>query len=160
MPQSDRMARPTRLGFLLVPGFALISYAAIAEPFRAANDLSGAALYEWKAYSSGAPVVSASNGAAIAVDGPLPEADALDFLFVCAGGNPALYEDPSTFAGLRRLARQGGVRIGGISAGPWLLARAGLLGGYRSTIHWEHPASVHRGLSRSAGGERPLHRRL
>jgi transcriptional regulator GlxA family with amidase domain len=154
------MARPTRLGFLLVPGFALISYAAIAEPFRAANDLSGAALYEWKAYSSGAPVVSASNGAAIAVDGPLPEADALDFLFVCAGGNPALYEDPSTFAGLRRLARQGGVRIGGISAGPWLLARAGLLGGYRSTIHWEHPASVHRGLSRSAGGERPLHRRL
>jgi transcriptional regulator GlxA family with amidase domain len=137
------MPRPTRLGFLLVPGFALMSYAAIAEPFRAANVLSGAALYESKVYSSGAPVVAASNGAAIAVDGPLPGADALDFLFVCAGGNPTLHEDPATLAGLRRLARQGGVRIGGISAGAWLLARAGLLDGYRCTIHWEHrPAFI------------------
>jgi transcriptional regulator GlxA family with amidase domain len=30
------------------------------------------------------------------------------------------------------------VRIGGVSGGPFLLARAGLLDGYRCTIHWEH----------------------
>jgi transcriptional regulator GlxA family with amidase domain len=27
--------------------------------------------------------------------------------------------------------------IGGIDAGPWVLARAGLLAGYRATVHWE-----------------------
>ena len=33
--------------------------------------------------------------------------------------------------------------IVGVSAGPWLLARAGLLDGYRATVHWEHwPAFV------------------
>jgi transcriptional regulator GlxA family with amidase domain len=35
------------------------------------------------------------------------------------------------------LARKG-VAIGGVSGGAYLLARAGLLDGYRATIHWEH----------------------
>ena len=33
--------QPTTVGFLLVPGFALMSYAAAVEPLRAANQLSG-----------------------------------------------------------------------------------------------------------------------
>jgi len=36
---------PQTIGFLLVPGFALMSYAAAIEPLRAANLLSGQALY-------------------------------------------------------------------------------------------------------------------
>jgi len=36
-----------------------------------------------------------------------------------------------------------GVRIGGVSGAPYILARAGLLDGYRCTIHWEHrPAFI------------------
>ena len=61
----------------------------------------------------------------------------LDTLFVCAGGNPAAFADEATLQWLRRLARRG-VRIGGVSGGPFILARAGLLDGYRCTIHWEH----------------------
>ena len=33
------------------------------------------------------------------------------------------------------------MRIGGVSGGPYILARAGLLDGYRCTIHWEHMAA-------------------
>ena len=38
---------PQTVGFLLVPGFALMSYAAAMEPLRAANLLSGQELYRW-----------------------------------------------------------------------------------------------------------------
>ena len=41
------------------------------------------------------------------------------------------------FAWLRRLARRG-VTIGGISGGPYILAKAGLLDERRATLHWEH----------------------
>jgi len=52
------------VGFLLVPGFALMSYAAAIEPLRAANLLAGKTLYAWwHAAPSGEPV-PASNGAA------------------------------------------------------------------------------------------------
>jgi transcriptional regulator GlxA family with amidase domain len=60
-----------------------------------------------------------------------------DLLFVCAGGNPATFNDKATFAWLRRLARRG-MTIGGISGGPYILARAGLLDGHQATLHWEH----------------------
>ena len=33
------------IGFLLLPGFALMSFAAATEPYRAANLLAGRALY-------------------------------------------------------------------------------------------------------------------
>ncbi len=61
----------------------------------------------------------------------------LDILLVCAGGNPAAYDDKQTFAWLRKLARQG-VVIGGVSGGPFIVAKAGLLAGRRCTVHWEH----------------------
>ena len=63
-------------------------------------------------------------------------------VFVCAGGNPATFDDRATLAWLRKLARRG-VVIGGISGGPYVLARAGLLDGRRATLHWEHAAAFH-----------------
>ena len=125
------------MGFLLVPGFALMSYAAAIEPLRAANLLSGRELYRWWHAAPGGKPVTASNGVAIIPDcGTNTEREA-DMVFVCAGGNPATFDDKSTFAWLRRLARKG-VTIGGISGGPYVLAKAGLLDERRATLHWEH----------------------
>src|SRR5215470_11177842 len=125
------------VGFLLVPGFALMSYAAAIEPLRAANLLSGNELYRWWHAAPGGKPVMASNGVAIIPDyGARADRDA-DMVFVCAGGNPALFDDKSVFAWLRRLARKG-VTIGGISGGPYVLAKAGLLDDHRATLHWEH----------------------
>ena len=125
------------VGFLLVPGFALMSYAAAIEPLRAANLLSGKELYRWWHAAPGGKPVTASNGVAIIPDcGTGADRDA-DMVFVCAGGNPAVFDDKAVFAWLRRLARKG-VTIGGISGGPYILAKAGLLDQRRATLHWEH----------------------
>jgi len=136
LPDSDDSA-PTHVGFLLIPDFALLPYASAIEPLRAANRLSGRLLYHWSHISLDGAAAAASNGVAIAADARVGSEIRLDYLFVCAGGNPALFSHQPTFAWLRQLARRG-VRIGGVSGGPYLLARANLLSGYRFTIHWEH----------------------
>lgn len=126
------------VGFLLVPGFALMSYAAAVEPLRAANQLAGKALYRWwNAAPADKPAI-ASNGAAVLPDFKFgSDPGSLDLMLVCAGGNPATFSDRRTFAWLRKLAGRGAI-IGGISGGPFILAKAGLLTGRRCTVHWEH----------------------
>src|SRR5919109_3309491 len=136
------MARPVTVGFILIPGFALMSYAAAVEPLRAANFLSGKTLYRWWHASPGKGPVAASNGVAVIPDVRPGSDSRADMVFVCAGGNPATFDDRATFAWLRSLARSG-VTIGGISGGPYILAKAGLLDGRRATLHWEHAAAFH-----------------
>lgn len=115
----------------------MMSYAALAEPMRAANLLARRTLYEMINIGiSDAPV--ASSGAAVV----LPQARvgddlALDYLFVVAGGDPTGYANRPVMNWLARLAREG-VPLGGVSGGPIILARAGVMGGRRMTVHWEH----------------------
>jgi transcriptional regulator GlxA family with amidase domain len=115
-----------------------MSYASTGEPLRAANRLVGRELYRWRHATPGDQPAIASSGAAILPDLAVgSEVHDLDLLLVCAGGNPAEFDDKQTFAWLRKLARRGAV-IGGVSGGPFILARAGLLSGRRCTVHWEH----------------------
>jgi transcriptional regulator GlxA family with amidase domain len=131
---------PQTVGLLLVPGFALMSYASVVEPLRAANLLAGRELYRWVHVTPGPAVVHASCGAGVPCVEPA-ESGPLDFLFVCAGGNPAAFRDRKALAWLRHLASQG-VRVGGVSGGPVILAKAGIMDGYHMTVHWEHAPAV------------------
>lgn len=129
-----------RIGFVLMPNFALMSYASATEPLRAANMLAGLPLYELVMLSSGGGPVRSSSG--ISVDcADLGEGGAgCHTIFVCAGGDVADWGDPGgLYAALRRYARQG-IRIGGISSGAYILAAAGLLENRDFTLHWEHAA--------------------
>ncbi len=141
MPRSDKgraSARDTRrIGFLLIDGFAMMSFASAIEPLRAANVLAGRALYDWVTIGVDRHDVTASTGFAVRAHHLVGADIDLDTIFVCAGGNPASFAKEATLQWLRRLARRG-TRVGGVSGGPFILARAGLLEGYRCTIHWEH----------------------
>ncbi len=144
-PESSPGGVPTpvpdsTVGFLLLPGFPMMSYAAAVEPLRAANAIAGRPLYGWRHFSIDGAAVAASNGVPILPDGGVGDAADLDLLLVCAGGNPSGFDHPPTYHWLRALARRG-VRLGGISGGAYPLARAGLLDGRRVTIHWEHLAA-------------------
>lgn len=138
--KAPRVEAPSTLtvGFVLVPEFPLMAYTAAIEPLRAANTLSGCRLYDWWHAAPGGGVVRASNGVTILTDVEVgATAREAERIFVCAGGNPADFDDPALSGWLRDLARRG-VTIGGISGGPYILARAGLLDGRRCTLHWEH----------------------
>jgi transcriptional regulator GlxA family with amidase domain len=128
-----------QIGFLLVPQFSMMGFTATIEPLRAANRLSGHQLYAWHLFSPDGEPVEASNGIAVMPEGGLDSGGRLQTLIVCAGLDPHRYAERRISAWLRRHA-SGGTRIGAISTGPYLLARAGLLDGYRCTIHWENLA--------------------
>ena len=136
--------QPTRLplpvAFLLVPQFSMMSFTSAVEPLRSANRMSGRALYSWHILSPDGAPVSASNGIAIMPSGDIGQAAEAAMLVVCAGVDGHRYADAGVLGWLRRLDRQGLV-IGGVSLGSYLLARAGLLAGYRSTVHWENLAA-------------------
>jgi AraC family transcriptional regulator, glycine betaine-responsive activator len=148
---AKRSEQPVRIAFFLVPQFSMMSFAAAIEPLRAANRAAGRSLFEWVLASGDGEAVTASNGIAVGVSGPLEEvgkpnntgkfADGkrgvgkVDIVIVCAGLETPPY--PRLYPLLRRLSRHG-VLIGAISSGPFILAEAGLLNGRRCTVHWEY----------------------
>jgi transcriptional regulator GlxA family with amidase domain len=123
-------------GFLLVPNFTHIGFAAAIEPLRMANMVNGGELFQMVTISSNGAAVAGSNGVRVLPDCALQPAPAMNVLFVC-GPNPLVYDgDKDVISWLRRLSRQR-MALGGICTGSHILARAGLLDGYRCTIHWE-----------------------
>ena len=121
------------MGILPLPGFALLSYASLIEPLRAANLLSRRKLYDVVNIGD----ARSSGGMAGPMDAKIGSQIDLDYLFVVAGGDPLNYNNKKIFNWLSQQARKG-VVLGGVSGGPVILAKAGLMDGRRMTVHWEH----------------------
>ena len=154
-PETAADTTPHRVGFLLVPGFALMTYSCAMEPYRAANTLSGRELYRWMHVSPNGKPVAASNGVAVVPDQGIEAPLDVEDLFVCAGGNPTLFDDAPTLAWLRAQNHRG-TRIGAVAGGPVILGRAGLLEGYRCTMHWEYIPAFREKFPRHAVTRHPL----
>ena len=129
-------ARPVRIGFLLLDNFTLIAHSAAIEPLRMANQLSGEEHYQWFALSETGEPVRASDGQRIMPDAPMGDAQDLDIVIVCGGVAQQQAIRKSHLSFLQAQARRG-CMIGGVCTGTWALAQAGLLDGYRASIHWE-----------------------
>jgi len=130
-------AVPVRVGFLQLPRYSMIAFASAIEPLRMANHLSGQALYQWTTVTYDGEPVAASNGLSLAAGTDIYHAERPDMLFVCGGVDVRLSFDKPMIGWLRRLAHQH-VILGGLCTGSYLLARAGLLDGYRATTHWQN----------------------
>ncbi|ASJ75656.1 GlxA family transcriptional regulator [Granulosicoccus antarcticus] len=129
--------RPYRVGFLLLDGFSLMSYASAMEPLRACNLLSEHPLYQICNMAVKGAFARSSSDALVPATRALHNQTELDLVLVVAGGHPSSHLTPSLIHWLRQQADKG-ILIGGVSAGPLILARAGIMEGRRMTVHWEH----------------------
>lgn len=127
---------PEPIGFLLVPQFSMMAFLSAVEPLRVANRFGGGELFAWRIFSEDGQPVTASNGMTVMTEALTTGADTLPTLIACSGFEPARYASRGLLSWLRRLASRGAA-LGAIDTGCYLLAAAGLLDGYRVTLHWE-----------------------
>jgi len=137
--------KPFRVGVLPLDGFAMMSFSAAVEPLRAANRLAQQDYYRVSFIGAG-PQLTSSGGAFVHADEPIGTRVPFDLVLVVAGSDvsgdaPVAYTNRPLFHWLRHLAQQG-VLLGGVSGGPAVLARAGLMRDRRMTIHWNHAEAL------------------
>ncbi|MGQ7843113.1 GlxA family transcriptional regulator [Granulosicoccus sp. 3-233] len=141
IPAAVAATRPYRVGFVLIDGFPLLSYASAMEPLRACNLLAGQTLYELQHLAIEGESSYSSSGAHVSATMPLDESAELDLVLVMAGGDPSAIDSPVLNRWLRLQAGRP-VLVGGVSGGPMILARAGIMEGRRMTVHWEHAQAL------------------
>jgi transcriptional regulator GlxA family with amidase domain len=140
--RAARAVDVVRMSFVLVDDFSAMCLMSALEGLRSANYLLGRPAYDWKLVSHDGKPVRASNGIVMTVDHEIGEDFSTDFLFVVS----SLDNDPpyrsKLHSRLRHFDRKG-VKMGSLSAGAIILARAGLLNDARCTVHWELEPAFH-----------------
>lgn len=127
---------PRRIDFLLLPDFPLYAVVPAIEALRLANQNAGQRLYDWSFLSVSGGAVRASNGMAIEATHAISPKLLPTTLVVCAGNEPMQHLTRALLDWLRRLAAHGSV-LGALDTGAFALAAAGVLAGYKLTLHWE-----------------------
>jgi AraC family transcriptional regulator, glycine betaine-responsive activator len=128
---------PQIVALILIPEFTMMPVTSVIEPLRIANRLSEKTLYRWTLHSLDGQPVSASSQISTMANGDLESISPDATIIVCGGLNVQQHTDKRLLAWLRKTARRG-AQIGAVCTGAHILAEAGLLDGYRCTIHWEN----------------------
>jgi AraC family transcriptional regulator, L-arginine-responsive activator len=138
-----------RVGFLLIPRFSLLSLAGMIDVLAECNRVLDQRAFITSFLSvDGAPVAS-SGPVTIPVDHNVDASPELDAVFVLSDAPLPQRGHEDAVAWLQKFAliqasspisanKTASKRLGGIGTGAYLLARAGLLRGYRATIHWPY----------------------
>lgn len=132
----SRDPAPLTIAMLVLPQASILEVGSALDPLRSANRHLGAEVFRWRVVSPGGGAVPLTCGIELPSTGPLATARGADALMVIAGFRQAEGATRALIGDLRRMG-QGFRMVGGIDAGAWVLARAGLLDGYRATVHWE-----------------------
>ncbi|MBS9715834.1 GlxA family transcriptional regulator [Pseudohalocynthiibacter aestuariivivens] len=123
--------------FLLVEGFSHLAFSCAVEPLRIANLVSGKPLYHWSYISENGDTATSSNDSVTLVHGGLEPLNKVDILFVLSGLNVWEHITPGLLSFIRR-ERAHGIKIGALCSGAFVLAKAGLLDGVPTALHWEY----------------------
>jgi transcriptional regulator GlxA family with amidase domain len=121
---------------LVFSGSSIMCVASAIDPLRAANRVTGETLFDFRLVSVGGEPAVTTCGLPVAVSGKFDPARPTDVIVVVAGFGTQGYATTGFLQGLRRAARAARA-CGGVEAGTWLVARAGLLEGRAATTHWE-----------------------
>ncbi len=136
-----QMSEIRHVGFLILNNFSLIAFSNAIEILRMANYLLGEEVYQWSVCTVDGQAVTASNGLAFAKTTMLDPAHMPDMLLVC-GGVDIQHAVNHDVIKLLTHASKYNMWLGGLCTGSYALAKAGLLDGYKCTIHWENMASL------------------
>lgn len=124
--------------FLLLPDYSNLCLFNALEPLRAANYYIGRTYYTWSLVTLDGQQVHSSSGLTLPVDCALNEVARfknLDTLIVQSSYNYQSHATPKAILSLQK-NRHHFKNLGGFDAGSYLLAKCGLLDGYKATIHW------------------------
>lgn len=128
--------QPLTLALLVLPQSSILEVASTLDPMRSANRHLGQEAYRWRVVTPDGRAAPLTCGIELPSTGPLSAAEGADALVVIAGFRQSEVATAPLIRDLSRMASRF-TAIGGIDAGAWVLARAGLLNGSRATVHWE-----------------------
>lgn len=126
-----------RIAMLLLPDFNGNAAFSFLDPFRAANYIRGTNIYHWQFLSMDGNPVLASNGVSVGVAGTVSDSEEFDLVVVNSSWAPERYQSTELKLWFVKCSRRGAM-LAGIDTGAFVLAGAGLMEGYRATVHYEH----------------------
>ena len=125
-----------RITLLVLPDSSMMSLASALDTMRAANRIAGRVLFDWQIATLNGKTARLTCDLLIEPDVALADDSSGDVLIVIASFNQQHHAGPAHLKLIKRVARNFSA-IGGIEAGSWILARAGLLQNLSATTHWE-----------------------
>ncbi len=132
---SDRDRKFVRIGLFVSRGCPLAPLSMVLETLRLANGTLRRQAFEAVIISRDGADRASSCGLPVRVDHSVDNCPQLDVVLVCTGEGSSMIDHVSVLRWLRAVYRHGS-KVGGISGGAFVLARAGLLSGRSCAIHW------------------------
>jgi transcriptional regulator GlxA family with amidase domain len=133
--------RALKVGFILVPRFTLLAFAGFIDTLRLAADEADRSRQidcTWTIIGEPGRPIRASCGLTIMPDETYGDPARFDYVVVVGGVMHGGQQVPDDAVAFLRHAAQARKPLIGLCTGSFVLARAGLLDGYRSCVNWFH----------------------